>query len=522
MLCYASTLFLTLAPRYRDVPHKIVGLPLEGAGYTVEHLNSIFPDPSDAEDIAEAFQYLGLADGGGGFNLKPLDMPVVHEFGDLNPDLVRVDPSTGRQSCPFGLVLVRGNDSDGGGGGAAGCRARPRIDYELHYAKGGGMLNRVEPLPVLYSRLQTFRLELSAAELESAGAAAAAAAAASYTEHGQAEQAGSGSSPKVAALSKLNRLLQANSLAAAASAQSKGNTPVPLSLVLEVVLPGMEQSAQTVAPVFDGVGEKDAAEWLRVAMRHSKEFEGSRHRTVIAPTWWGAAAEETSNITFFSYNDGPEGRPRRIGVEKNAGVVLDGQTVLHGTTSYGGGDADLPAEWAALRCAAEGDGSSQSQLRLVYDGGADAWNVVRDAVERAASGTATATAMSVPAAQVLLKATWVASVEDADGLARHAEYNAAKARKTVKTARYIVDRLVAPLRTEGLFGYREHLLESDEARIRTKLAKFLTEQYVFFPRGVYTNWNWYIFLEWLPLDWLPKNFAHTIRAPFVNGCQPEQ
>ena len=209
---------------------------------------------------------------------------------------------------------------------------------------------------------------------------------------------------------------------------------------------------------------------------------------------------------------------QKVAARRNGGVVLDGQTVLHGT-AYGG-DRELPSEWAALRCGADGQ-----HRRIVYEHAARKWSVVGAAGSgSSADGTpssaaaAAAAAASFPADQVLLKATWVASVETDEGKERREKYKATKTH-VAKDARYIVDRLVAPLRENGLLGYREHLLVSDEPRIRTKLAKFFTEQYIFFPRGVYTNWNWYVFLEWLPLEWLPLHVAQTIRAPFgVASC----
>ena len=197
--------------------------------------------------------------------MTPLDGGVAHEFGDANPDLVTIDPETGVKSCPFGLVLLT-SGGDGDSTAAAGCRVRPRADYEGEYAKSGGWMRRVEPLPVLYSRMQSFTLHIQAADLEKAGAAAAAAAAASYTAAGQEEGGEIEVTPQVAALAKLNRLLQSNTLAAAASAQSKGRVPIPTALLLEVVLPGLEQPAQTTPAVFDGAGAADVAPWLRVAM----------------------------------------------------------------------------------------------------------------------------------------------------------------------------------------------------------------------------------------------------------------
>jgi hypothetical protein len=171
---------------------------------------------------------------------------------------------------------------------------------------------------------------------------------------------------------------------------------------------------------------------LQVVMRHSQQFEGSRHRTLIAPTWWGPGStggadgdsaqgdDQAGRGNLFQlYPDGPEGRVDRIVPKKNTAVVFDGQSALHATTYVGERNASILSEqnWAKVRC---DDGTA----RLIFskatsgehDDGGDGnpggtWSVLNSAGE---------VLVSYPAARVLLKATWVADADDAAARARHA------------------------------------------------------------------------------------------------------
>jgi hypothetical protein len=160
----------------------------------------------------------------------------------------------------------------------------------------------------MHGRLLRFQIELGATELEAAAGHQAenkySADANTGAEGGGGAGGGwAGVGDEAAAhMEKLNLLLQSEALAVAAAIHTKGTAAIPLKLILEVVLPGMEQPVHTVAPQFDGAGEGTHPDWLKVVMRHSEQFEGSRHRTLIAPTWWGAQAGTTARCSFLDRN----------------------------------------------------------------------------------------------------------------------------------------------------------------------------------------------------------------------------
>ena len=86
--------------------------------------------------------------------------------------------------------------------------------------------------------------------------------------------------------------------------------------------------------------------------------------------------------------------------------------------------------------------------------------------------------------------------------------------------RYVLNRLIPHLREMNRLGYREHLVAKDaidQPRIRNKLAQFLVDEFVFFPRGVYfvyaflfSFFDWYLLFHdctrtvWLSLCRLPS------------------
>ena len=94
-----------------------------------------------------------------------------------------------------------------------------------------------------------------------------------------------------------------------------------------ILLPGQELAIHTDVPEFRGANRKIHPQWLLVVMHHSGLFEEWRMPIATAVSWY----HDAKGGEFAFYPDGAKAQPRAYPVSFNSAVILDTDSVFHGT-----------------------------------------------------------------------------------------------------------------------------------------------------------------------------------------------
>lgn len=110
---------------------------------------------------------------------------------------------------------------------------------------------------------------------------------------------------------------------------------VPTMLYANIMLPGQELPVHTDTPVYRGLDQTNAPEWLLVAMHHAGLFERWRVPVVGAVAFFGGC----SGGDFIVYDDGA---PTRVAAADDTAIVFDADGTFHGVARVGAPDAPAP------------------------------------------------------------------------------------------------------------------------------------------------------------------------------------